>query len=132
VNLRETLVSFVVAFAALERGPHQNTAIPINPPWIMLTRMKSRLWFVASGLMLLLGITFIAWHWHGTANVNLAIPLSSTSIQFCGSANGGLALAGLGALIFAALLFVIAIFRWIFGRSDKPKVNLAKPPEKVS
>ena len=91
--------------------------------------MKSKLWFVASLLMLVLGIACIAWRWHGTASVNLAIPISAASVQFCGSATGGLAVAGLGALILAVLLFVIALFRWMLSRSETPATP-AKMPSK--
>ena len=104
----------------------------INTPWIILSRMKSKLWFVTSGLMLVLGIVCIAWRWHGTASVNLGIPLSSTAVQFCGSASGGLALAGLGAMILSLLLLVIAIFRWLFGGSAQSEAGGASLPQKGS
>jgi hypothetical protein len=87
--------------------------------------MKSKLWFLASLLMLILGITCIAWRWHGTANVSLAIPMSAASVQFCGSASGGLAIAGLAAVILAVLLFLVATFRWMFSGSGKPPAHAA-------
>ena len=94
--------------------------------------MKFKLWFIASFLVLVLGIVCLAWHWHGTAKVSLAIPLSSTSVQFCGSASGGLPVAGLGALLLAILLFIIAVFSWVFSGS-KPQTDAAaytKPTSK--
>jgi len=93
--------------------------------------MKFKLWFIASFLMLVLGIVCLAWHWHGTAKVSLAIPLSSTSVQFCGSASGGLPVAGLGALLLAILLFIIAVFSWMFSGSGKPPATAATqlPPK---
>jgi len=94
--------------------------------------MKSKAWFAAFGLMFILGIGCIAWRWHGTANVNLGIPVSSTSVQFCGSASGGLALAGLGAMILSLLLLVIAIFRWLFGGSAQSEAGGASLPQKGS
>jgi len=86
--------------------------------------MKSILWFLVSGLMFILGFTLIAWRWKGNANVSLGIPISGASVQFCGSATGGLAVCGLLALLLAIVCFIVAVLRWIFPSSDKPDAPL--------
>ena len=71
--------------------------------------MKSKLLFIASASVFTLGLVSLGVGWKGTASVTLASPLGSSSLQFCGSASGGWALAGISGILLGIVLAVAAL-----------------------
>ncbi len=79
--------------------------------------MKPKLFFLASAAIFALGLVSPGAAWKGTASVTVASPLSSSSLQFCGSASGGWALAGISGVLLGILLSVVALVSLIARRT---------------
>jgi hypothetical protein len=71
--------------------------------------MRSKLLFIASALIFVLGLVSLGVGWKGTASITLASPLGSSSLQFCGSASGGWALVGISGILLGIALAVVAL-----------------------
>lgn len=59
-------------------------------------------------LLCVAGFLFLDAGWHGAAGITAAYPLAGASVQLCGSATGGYALAGV-AFLALGMLAVIAV-----------------------
>ncbi|HEV2491751.1 MAG TPA: hypothetical protein VG204_01620 [Terriglobia bacterium] len=79
--------------------------------------MKSSLLFLAAAAVFLLGLVSLGIGWKGTASVTVASPLSASSLQFCGSASGGWALAGISGIVLGTLLAAVALVSSIVRRA---------------
>lgn len=79
--------------------------------------MKPKLLFLASTATFALGLVSLGVGWKGTASVTVASPLGSSSLQFCGSAGGGWALAGISGVLLGIVLGVVALVSSIARRT---------------
>lgn len=82
-----------------------------------MAAMNSKRLLLASVGLLAGGFLMLETVWHGTAGVTASYPFSGAAVQFCGSGNGGLALAGVAALALGGLSLIGAtVSAWIFER----------------
>ncbi|HEY7617394.1 MAG TPA: hypothetical protein VH744_11370, partial [Terriglobales bacterium] len=71
--------------------------------------MTTKLLWIATGFLLLAGLICTGMGWHGTFKVTAGAPLSNTAVEFCGSATGAWALAGIVCTISAVVLFIVSL-----------------------
>lgn len=80
--------------------------------------MKSLL--LISVVLLAAGVSILVTYCHGTTSMNVAFPLSGTSLHIDITTTGTPALSGVPLTLLGAILLVIAWFRALFSRSKRP------------
>ena len=80
--------------------------------------MKSKNVLIVAVFFFLLGFVSLWWGWHGNASVNVAYPITGTSVQFCGSASGAFALTGILGFLLGILALLVAIITMALRRSS--------------
>lgn len=73
--------------------------------------MKIKTLTAVAGFVFLLGVAFLGASWNGNASLNFGWPASSNSVQFCGSASGLSALAGVVGIVAGVVLIAISMIR---------------------
>lgn len=79
--------------------------------------MKAKRLLILAAVLFLLGFVSVCSGWHGNAGVNVAYPIAGTSVQFCGSASGGFALAGILGMFFGIVVLLVALIRMAVSRA---------------
>lgn len=73
--------------------------------------MRASKLFIASGVLLLLGLAFLWSKWNGSAGIGAGDSLAAWSVNFSGSVQGWPALLGILAIVAAILVFVSAVVK---------------------
>ena len=68
--------------------------------------MKSKILFSCSLLVFFLGLGLLIAAWNGNASVKAEWPITGSVVQLSGSATGWRAMAGVGSLLLAVVLFL--------------------------
>lgn len=92
--------------------------------------MNSKYLLIASVLLCVAGFLFLGAGWHGAAGITAAYPLARASVQLCGSATGGYALAGVAFLALGMLAMIAATVSSLFfekGKSDGTSRLVSQP-----
>jgi hypothetical protein len=71
--------------------------------------MRSRKWFTASAVFLLIGLISPWSKWNGSAGINAGYPVTQWAVSFNGSIHGWPAMIGVLSLFLAIVFFVWAV-----------------------
>ncbi len=77
--------------------------------------MRSIRLFLASLLLVVIGLASLWSKWDGSAGINAGYPVSAWVVSFSGSVHGWPALIGVVALLAAIILFLAAVIRALVG-----------------
>ncbi|MFZ1136421.1 MAG: hypothetical protein WAN69_15840 [Candidatus Korobacteraceae bacterium] len=79
--------------------------------------MHARKLFLASSVLLVIGLFSIGSKWDGSAGINAGDSLSAWAVTFNGSVHGLPALIGVISVIAALLVFLAALINWAMASS---------------
>ena len=77
--------------------------------------MRALKLFLASAVLLVLGLASLWSKWNGNAGINAGYPIGAWSVTFSGSVQGWPALLGILLIIAAIVLFLAAVIRALVG-----------------
>ena len=86
--------------------------------------MKWKILFLCSLLAFFAGLGVLISAWKGNASVKAAWPISGSVVELSGSATGLRAMAGLGGLLLAVLLFLWGVFRLVTGPTRRARTEV--------
>jgi hypothetical protein len=91
--------------------------------------MKSKLFFLISGLLAAGALACIVVPFNGSISVNAGFPVntSTTVLQVSGATKGWPVLLALVLLIAAIVLFVTAVIRWLWASPEIPQTQAQGP-----
>jgi hypothetical protein len=73
--------------------------------------MRSRKLFLASAVLLVVGLTSLWSKWNGKAGINAGYPMDQWVVSFNGSVHGWPAMIGVVTLLAGIITFLIALLR---------------------
>ena len=73
--------------------------------------MRARKQFLASAVLLVIGLASLWSKWNGNAGISAGYPISRWTVSFNGSVHGWLAMVGVLALLAGIITFLIALIR---------------------
>jgi hypothetical protein len=73
--------------------------------------------FIASAVLLVLGLASLWSKWNGNAGINAGTSLDSWAVSFNGSVQGLLALIGVILILAAIIVFLVALIKTALGPS---------------
>jgi len=88
--------------------------------------MKSKILLRCALLAFFLGLGLLVAGWHGNLSVTVW-PISASVVQVSGSATGWRAMAGLGGLLLAVILFLWGLISLVTGGRRESKEPLQAP-----
>jgi hypothetical protein len=71
--------------------------------------MKCKPFLMASAALLIVGLGFIVWGFHGDLNVTFGSSLASNVFKLCGSTTGWQAVAGVFSVLAGVGMLVVAL-----------------------
>jgi hypothetical protein len=81
--------------------------------------MHARKLFLASGVLLVIGLASLWSKWNGSAGINAGDTISAWAVSFSGSVHGWPAMIGVILVIAAIFVFLAAVINWAMA-SSKP------------
>jgi hypothetical protein len=81
--------------------------------------MHARKLFLASGVLLVIGLASLWSKWNGSAGINAGDAISAWAVSFSGSVHGWPAMIGVILVIAAIFVFLAAVINWAMA-SSKP------------
>jgi len=73
--------------------------------------------FIASAVLLVLGLASLWSKWNGSAGLNAGTSLDSWAVSFNGSVHGLPALVGILLILAAIIMFLVAVIKTALGSS---------------
>jgi hypothetical protein len=73
--------------------------------------MRSRKLFLASAVLLVVGLAALWSKWNGSAGIHAGYPIQQWDVSFSGSVNGWPAMIGVIALLAGVITFLVALVR---------------------
>jgi hypothetical protein len=74
--------------------------------------MHARKLFLASAILLVIGLGSLWSKWNGTAGLNAGDSVSAWAVAFNGSVHGWAAMIGVIAVVAAIFVFLAAVINW--------------------
>ncbi len=100
--------------------------------------MRALRLFIASAVLLMVGVGFLIQRFHGTAKVTIGAPLSGSVVELNGSATGGWALLWLLIALIGAVLFFISFLSALAsvtkpgpGEREQTQASPVQPPDRA-
>jgi hypothetical protein len=73
--------------------------------------------FIASAVLLVLGLASLWSKWNGTAGIDAGDSITAWAVKFSGSVNGLPALIGILLIVAAIIVFLVALIKTAIGSS---------------
>jgi hypothetical protein len=93
--------------------------------------MKAKILLTCALLSFLLGLGLLIAAWQGSSSVTAAWPISGSTVQLSGAAKGWRAMAGLGGLVLAVVLFFWSLISLVTSGLRRPRQE-ELPPASVA
>jgi hypothetical protein len=75
--------------------------------------MRARRLFLASAVLLIVGLASLWSKWNGSAGIHAGWPIQQWDVSFSGSVNGWPAMIGILCLLIGLVTFLIALIRTV-------------------